>query len=374
MKASINRIALLQSLITASTVIVKSNFNQLGEYVQLIFNGNELTVVATDLAVTYVDKVSVICNEPLSICVKASSLKVWLENRVQETIDIKPQGGQLVFRAKDAEIRLPTIDGYEYPEHTPLPFDSTIASINGNSLTSLINRTILVIDSKNTEHSPMFQSALMSLADDGISIIATDGVVLAFNRIRGDILRSGEHTIPIKALETIRSLVKGNELVTIKSKDLKIFFGIGTGYVYTTLAKPFDKGLIERIKDALALDHKNKALVNGIPVINALAGYRGVLGDSNKAIFIEFDPESNQIVISPEDTENGGGDESIPCDRMIGEKCRFKANYGCWQMCIRQINGLKVWIHFETENKMIHLTGSDDNQKYVVAPMIIRQR
>jgi DNA polymerase III sliding clamp (beta) subunit (PCNA family) len=377
MKFQINRLQLLESLSKIAPVITKSTHNPLLSCVLIRIDSGTITFVGTDLGVTVVDSYPIDTDAKVDMCIDFQTLNDWINNtydmnsnwidatRKSDTkLQLRYAGGSLSIISKGSSSDFPLVS--ESNNIKP------IATTNGLELADSIRRSIRIVNPKNIEGNLTLQSGVIVFDEDEIAVIASDGVSLAYNRVKADVRHKCELTLTHKAMNVVDGMLTKIGAVQIKQSDNHLLFQSGDTKVYSLMTK--SEFPTQAVRHMVSMDHKNKVQIGGEAVVNALASFRGLVEQDSsrrKGIYIIFKPDTNQLIVQPEETIGGDGDKTLNARNTQGEEVRFVANYNAWGNCIRAIDGLDIIISYE-EKQWVHITGTTNKQKYVIAPLIPR--
>jgi DNA polymerase III sliding clamp (beta) subunit (PCNA family) len=378
MKFQVPRSLFLGALNRVAPVVGNSRHHPVLEGVLVRIEDGTMFVCATDLRVTVVDSFAIDTKENGAFCVSFGELHPWIIHSFvlgRESINVQIDSGRVRFWYPGDKSRFAPKSQYdpnEYPKTTNEREDDVIATAQGSSLATAIQQTIGVLVLKNIEYNPMFMDGVIMMNKSGLSFAASDGYVMSYTKCKADVSVGGDYSVPLKALTTIDGMLSSGGTVRIEKSNSRLTFRYGGTVVSILLNKMTFP--IEQVKQMLSVNHSGKSLVIKDGVMRVINSFRGTLDDIDKkvarSISVHFDPETKEMTISPNRALDGESEESLPVQQIYGEKCDFAINYSYWLGCLKSINGIEAWIHYDPNNlqNWIHITGIDDSQRYVVAP------
>jgi hypothetical protein len=196
---------------------------------------------------------------------------------------------------------------------------------------------------------------------------------MSYVKAKASVTKMGEYPIPLRALQAVDGMLSFGGMVSISYGYNKIFFRHGGTLVSCVLNQVSLP--VAQVKKMLSVDHPGKSLVVKESVIRAINSFRGIIEQNEKiarAVSVFFNPETKEIIISPNKVLDGESEEVLPTQQMIGDRCDFAINLFYWTNTLRAIDGIEAWIHYDPNNlnHWIHITDVAGNQRYVVAPFV----
>lgn len=372
MKFKINRLQLLESLHKIQPVITKSTHNPLLSSVLIRINEGVMTLVGTDLGITVVDSFAIDTNAQLDMCIDFDTLNRWTENTYrlnEEWIDVAQTKSGIELRHAGSEIEI-TSSGTsgDFPKLDETKTELPIATTNGLELANAIRRAMQIVNPRIIQNITLEVGVLL-FRDEAVSVLASDGVCLAYNRVKADIERKCEIAITHKVMRILDGMLTKIGSLKVSQIGTQILFRCGDTSVYSTTTEsnfPVEVARLESLKS-----HKNKAVISGDLITKTLLSFAGLIDQDHtkrKGIYVIFSPETNQIIVQPEDLSGGKGRRELDARSIEGDAVRFVANYNVWNNCVRSIEGIDIVVSYD-EGQWVHLTNLSGSQKCIIAPL-----
>lgn len=306
----------------------------------------------------------------LRACVDHRSLITWLRNSLHsDYVSIEKVGPKILFKVgSKSRIALTPMDTELFP-FIHEPEGDEVAVIGGKSLTSAASK---VAAFASGEFKPSLQYVAMKATGENVRFLGTNQYILAYLSLynkrggaKGTIYVHGKSMLAMTGavgdvFEEIRILSNGD----------KLFFVSRAGdYVYSVIPQQLQYP-IDLAMQMIGMDQPNKVLVKKESIIAAFNASRGVVReDKGNAVKITLQKDSREMIVESARTERGGTTANIEVDDYIGEDTVFAADVDNWISAIQQIDNLQVWIHAGGRRDWIHVTGLDNSQRYVLAPI-----
>jgi DNA polymerase-3 subunit beta len=193
-------------------------------------NGNQLTLLATDLEVALRSRCEAAVDQPGAVTLPAK--KLYEVVRALPEADVKlvteKSGGGVKVSAERFESRMPTLPREDFPT---LPESSGAAKsvIKGGVLREMVAKTQFAITGEDTRY--YLNGALFVLRDESMTLVATDGHRLALVTVTRDpAAKSGEEIkaiLPRKTLAELSRLLTEETEVQYERGENHLFFEIG---------------------------------------------------------------------------------------------------------------------------------------------------
>jgi DNA polymerase-3 subunit beta len=194
-------------------------------------NGNELTLLATDLEVALKSRCEAAVERSGAVTLPAKKLYEVVRALPEADVrfEIEKGGTGVKVSAERFESRMPTLPREDFPS-LPESAGAPRSSINGRVLREMVAKTQFAITGEDTRY--YLNGALFVLRADSMTLVATDGHRLALvNAQRDPAVKGAEEVkaiLPRKTLSELSRLLTDNETdVQYERGENHLFFQIG---------------------------------------------------------------------------------------------------------------------------------------------------
>jgi DNA polymerase-3 subunit beta len=193
-------------------------------------NGNELTLLATDLEVALRSRCEAAVDKPGSVTLPAK--KLYEVVRALPEADVRfateKNGTGVKVSAERFESRMPTLPREDFPS-LPESAGAAKSSIKGSVLREMVAKTQFAITGEDTRY--YLNGALFVLRDESMTLVATDGHRLALvNAARDPVAKGAEEIkaiLPRKTLSELARLLTDDVDIQYERGENHLFFEIG---------------------------------------------------------------------------------------------------------------------------------------------------
>jgi DNA polymerase III sliding clamp (beta) subunit (PCNA family) len=375
MKFQVSRASLLGALNHVMPVVGDSKQHPLLRCILISTKDGTMTVRATNWITSIIDSFPVDTSDEMEVCIEFGLLYPWIVNsyvlgRDILNVQVESNKVRIWYKGEQSKVTFPVLDHKDYPKVFEFGDTELLATTQGSQLATAIQRSLNVVVLKNTENNPMFQSGIMLVGNGELSFIVSDGYVMSYVKSKADTTGTGEYPIPLSALAAIDGMLSSGGVVRILHGHNRAVFQYGATTIGVMLNKTSFP--VPQAKQMLSINHPGKSLVMKDGVTRAINSFRGFIDDIEKkvarSILVSFNTETKEMTISPNSIDDCR--ESLPIQQIIGQSCDFSINYVYWLNSLKAIDGLEAWVHYDPDSPQswIHITGTNDNQRYVVAP------
>ena len=294
MKFQINKNKLLEILIKSSRIIpTRSTLPILGCALFEVVE-NDLIIKTTNLEIYYSERTTV-------TNVEQGRIAIPIQKLIEITSAINKE--ELNFSISDiGKVTLDTGSGKytimgqqpdEFPSD-PVINDATTLNIEAKKLLNIINTTIYA--TSKDDMKPVLQGVYLLIENQTITAVSTDGHKLVKTIIDVDTNYTGSIIIPVKFLETIKNLIKG---------DIDIY--IGENHIQTTTETTIISSRIikEKYPDYEKVIPKDNPHTLKVDKQNIIDSVKRVSIFSNKTTKqIALTITKDQLTITTEDAES----------------------------------------------------------------------
>ena len=189
-------------------------------------NGNELTLLATDLEVALKSRCEAAVDKPGAVTLPAKKLYEVVRALPEADVKLETEkgGAGVKVSAERFESRMPTLPREDFPS-LPESAGSTRSSIKGSVLREMVAKTQFAITGEDTRY--YLNGALFVLRGDSMTLVATDGHRLALVNVKRD--------PPVKTTEEIKAILPRktlSELSRLLTDDVDVHYERGENHLF----------------------------------------------------------------------------------------------------------------------------------------------
>jgi len=219
---------LLKELSLLQGIVERKNTIPILANVLIDANGNDVSLLATDLDVGLRSRCDATVGKPGTLTLPAKKLFEIVSALPETDIRIEEdKGGKTVTVAADRfESRIQTLPASEFPS-PPQDGGSAEATLPGPALKRMISHTRFAITSEDTRY--FLNGAQLVLRGDSMSMVATDGHRLAFMSVHeetGVKAAKSEVLLPRKTLTEVARLTDAGSGIEFSQGENHLFFRV----------------------------------------------------------------------------------------------------------------------------------------------------
>jgi DNA polymerase-3 subunit beta len=194
-------------------------------------NGNELTLLATDLEVALRSRCEAAVDKAGAVTLPAKKLYEVVRALPEADVRLETEKGGTGVRvsAERFESRMPTLPREDFPS-LPEPGGAAQSTLKAKVLREMVAKTQFAITGEDTRY--YLNGALFVLRGDSMTLVATDGHRLALvNATREPAVKGAEEIkaiLPRKTLSELSRLLTDDIDVTYERGENHLFFEIGS--------------------------------------------------------------------------------------------------------------------------------------------------
>ena len=286
MKFSVSSSDLLKQLQIAGGAIGSNPVLPILEDFLFTIENNKLTIAATDLETSIINRIDVNSDGNGSVAVPAKILLDTLKELPQQpiTFTINEENYGIEITSAYGKYRLAGENGQDFPR---IPEAESVDTINlaANTLTQAISKTLFA--TSNDELRPSMTGVYFQVDFNKLTFVATDAhklVKYSFTNVTSEV--STTFIVPKKALNLLKAALPAGEEVTLSFDKANAFFSFG------------EVQLSCRLIDARYPDY-NAVIPVDNP--NTLSLARADFQNSLKRIAIYANKTTNQVILSIND-------------------------------------------------------------------------
>ena len=192
-------------------------------------NGNELTLLATDLEVALRSRCEAAVDKAGAVTLPAKKLYEVVRALPEADVRLETEkgGAGVKVSAERFESRMPTLPREDFPS-LPEGGGASKSTIKGSVLREMVAKTQFAITGEDTRF--YLNGALFVLRNDSMTLVATDGHRLALVNAKRDPAGSGDEVkaiLPRKTLSELARLLTEDVNVNYERGENHLFFEIG---------------------------------------------------------------------------------------------------------------------------------------------------
>lgn len=208
MKLSVSQSDFSGALLSVSkSLAVRANLPILAN-ILLVASGSKLSVLATDLETATQTTVGCQVAQEGKITVPGKILGEFISQIPDGEIVVEKLGEELVLSAKGHSARFATMAVEDFPA-IPKIEHGHILKINSSELSHAISK--VAIAAAVDEGRPVLTGILCEITKDAVTMVATDGYRLSFQRVAVSSAAGGN--LPVKMIVPARAMIEVNKLI-----------------------------------------------------------------------------------------------------------------------------------------------------------------
>ena len=326
MKFDVSSTALLSRLQSISKVIASKNTLPILDSFLFNLEGNELTIVASDVETRLVTTVNVINAEGSGIF--AVSAKMLLEplKKLPEqplTFDINDDNMEIFIYFENGKYNFIGQNGDTYPQQKPLNEGAMTLEMESQILLNGISRTLFA--AADDELRPVMNGIYFDIQTDNLTFVASDGHKLV--RLRNNTVKSGGRASFILSKKPAYLL---KSLLAKTSDSVKIQFDENNAYITTVnfeMVCRLIEGRYPNYNSVIPENNPNEVVIERAPFNNVLE--RVVVFSNQASNLVKLQMKQNLAVVSAQDIDfSTSAEEKMACryegtELSIGFKATF---------------------------------------------------
>ncbi len=364
MKFTCERDTLVKEISIAQEVISSRNALSVLSNVLLIADQEGLLIRATDLKVSFENKIpvdvrepggtTVFCDKLLGILRSLPSGEIVFEEK-NDTMHIAPQAKKISFKLK-------SISAEKYPEIQLVPDDDYFEFPQKDFL-EMISQTVFSVSDDETR---FFMNGVYLEPENGsLIMVATDGRRLAFVRKdlpSSDISFEGV-IIPPKILYMIKKLASGEGPLSIAFTEKAVFIKFDNQKISSSLIE----GQFPNYRRVIPEEQEQSLKIKKEDLAEALKRVSLLVEQKSRRIYMDL--MENGMVLRSEEGEIGIAREELGCE-YSGPEMTIALNYIYLVEPIKVMEEETIQIKFSEPNKAIGIYSVPEQDYFhIVMPM-----
>ena len=308
MEISVTRQQLLRELTATQGVVERKTTIPILSNFLLEAHDGRLTITATDLDQSIRTSCEAKIKKNGACTVPARKLYDYIKLLPEGEISIKLMENHWVqIRMGRSNTKMVGMARANFPQVPQFPEASAIR-LPAAALRSMIAKTVFAIATEESRYT--LNGALLSLKDNGMVLVATDGHRLAHIEKTGETLTvSGEKKvlIPRKALSELQSLLGASDAETVEfaDDDQTLYFRMG-GCLLTSRKLT---GQFPNYEAVLPRDNSKVIIVKTSDLMGSIQRVAQFADERSGAIRMRF--EQNELKITSSSTDSGESEDTI---------------------------------------------------------------
>lgn len=324
MKISIERSALLESLGHVQSVVERRNTIPILSNVLIKAEGNNITLVATDLDIEVSESSAATVDAPGDVTAPAHTLydiARKLPDGAQVSLKIN-NDGRLDVDAGRSHFTLPLLPAGDFPNMTADGFTHDFV-MSASELSRMIDKTRFAI---STEETRYYLNGIYVHAHDGaLRAVATDGHRLALAEMP---LPTGAEAlpgviIPRKTIAEIRRLIDGSDIdVSVSISDAKIRFQHGSAILTSKLID----GTFPDYERVIPKSNQKELVIDNKVFADAVDRVATISAEKSRSIKLTLGKDTLALAVN--NPESGNAHEDLMVDYSDDQlEIGFNAKY-----------------------------------------------
>lgn len=349
---------LMNQLSLISPILPSHSAKPITECIILSLKDNELTVTATDISVTLVNKVEVNGVENGTVVVHGKKFINIIKSLPDVVMTVKKDGGMVKIISNNIKFELAVTEDYEDFPATPKSLSGNFITIDTLKLKTYIEKTVFTVSPDQLR--AVLTGVLFSIKLNQLTMVATDSVRLV--KLEDKSVRyEGEDTdmiLPAKSLQIVSNAIDRNEECMIFFEENYVEFRFGAVVIFSRLIN----GKYPAYQAIIPANNQLKAKFDKTSTISALG--RVSLACNPVTKLIKFNFEKGQLLINTEDSNSSSkAEESIPLD-YTGEKMLIGFNSSKISELLKNINTDMVLMEINSGKKPVIIKPFESNESY----------
>jgi DNA polymerase III subunit beta len=356
---------LMNQLTLINPILPSHSAKPITECIILSLNDNELTITATDISVTLVNKVEVNGVENGVVVVHGKKFINIVKSLPDVLITIKKEAGSVKIISNNIKFELAITEDYDDFPVTPKNLSGNNLAIDSLKLKNHIEKTVFTVSPDQLR--AVLTGVLFSLKLNQLTMVATDSVRLVklddkSVRYEGE---DSEMILPAKSLQIVSNAIDRNEECMIYFEENYVEFRLGTVVIFSRLIN----GKYPSYQAIIPANNQIKAKFDRQTAISAIS--RVALACNPVTKLIKFNMEPGQLLINTEDSNSSSkAEESIPLD-YSGEKMLVGFNATKIIELLKNVNTEMTLMELSSPKKPVILKPFESTDSYEMMMLLM---
>ncbi len=350
MKTTIERTALLKTLVHVQSVVERRNTIPILSNVLLIARDGQLRMSTTDLDIQIVDRASAEIEVAGETTVQAQTLLDIVRKLPDgSTVKMEVDGGRMKITAGRSRFQVPCLPSDDFPNIPRGNMEHTITIATG-VLQEALDRTRFAMSTEDTRY--YLNGIFLHVVDGRLLAAATDGHRLARTQIEtGEAPLSGMPSVivPRKAVaEIVKLLGEFDGEVEIGVSRTKISFDIG----HLNLTSKTIDGTFPDYARVIPVDNEIVVTADVRSITQAVDRVTTIASEKTRAVRMKV--SGSTIEVSVTSPENGNANEELACTADGEVDIGFNARY--FTEVMKYVNSENVELRFKNAASPVLVT------------------
>jgi DNA polymerase-3 subunit beta len=372
MELVVRKNELLRELQLFQGIVERKNTIPILANVLIEAKGNEVRMLATDLEVALRSRCDATVTRSGALTLPAKKLYEIIKALPETDVRIEEDKGGVRVAADRFDSRMQTLPREDFPT-LPEPTGAARASLPRDAMRQMVAKTQFAITGEDTRY--FLNGALLVLASDSMSLVATDGHRLALVKVarddQDDGVRDGEEgrvILPKKALlELGKLLTEGEGAIQFERGENHLFFELGGRVLISRMIDgqfPAYERVIPKGNDK-DIEFERERLTNAVKRVALLSNER------SRAV--KFEIEKGKVEVTSSSSEFGEAREQLPV-AYAGSSMTisFNAQYVLDFLSVVETDVVMLSLKDEVSQAVMKPIGAEGyDYTYVIMPMRI---
>lgn len=301
MNITVNTSLLAKKLKLVEKIVAQKSIIPILSHVLIRAEHGEMTLSTTNYEVSLTTACQVQVNVPGVITAPVKALLDIVNQISEEQTHVTLEKNHVRIAAGAFKMRLQTLSPEDFPQLPQVPDGGLL--LPGDVFKTMIRRVRYAISDADKRY--FMNGALLSLTDNAIALVTTDGKRLALTATKRTASgASFEIVIPTKTLDVLLSDESHEDILF--NKDLRQMFFVSDDNVLTSRTI---EGSFPNYKRIVPTDNKNVLQIPRLPLLAALKRVSLAAGDTRG---ITFTIAENALSLSSSDMQVGDAIEHLP--------------------------------------------------------------
>ena len=326
-----------------------------------IEEGQQMTVVGTDLEVGICTNVPVTVKEKGSITIPAKKLHDIIRELPEGDIEVTvAKNNAVTIKAGKGFFKIMGLGKEDLPK-LPEWKEETAFEIEQSVMKESLGLTVFAISNDETRY--VLNGILISVKDNKIRFVATDGRRLAYleKELQGKAKRNFEYIVPTKAIHEIIKILGWEGTVKIIPTQNQIIFHFGDTYVISRLIE----GNFPNYEQVIPKEEKTTSMIGREAFLQAVR--RASLLTSAESPAVKMDFVKGRILVSSRSPNLGEAKEELEAN-VSGKEISIGFNPHYLTDALKNLDIESVSLSLSDPDKPGLMTGKE-GYKYVIMPM-----
>lgn len=356
---------LMNQLSLINPILPSHSAKPITECVILELKDNELTITATDISVTLVNKVEVNGVENGTVVVHGKKFINIIKSLPDIVLTVKKEGSLVKIISNNIKFELAVTEDYDDFPATPKNLSGNSLVIDSFKLKTYIDKTVFTVSPDQLR--AVLTGVLFSLKVNQLTMVATDSVRLVKLDDKS-VKYDGEDTemiLPGKSLQIVSNAISRNEECVIYFEENYVEFRFGTITIFSRLIN----GKYPAYQAIIPANNQLKAKFDKQTVISAIS--RVSLACNPVTKLIKFNLEPGQLLINTEDSNSSSKAEEITPLDYSDDKLLVGFNSSKIIELLKNINTETVQIELNSGKKPVIIRPFESTDSYELMMLLM---